>query len=101
MEISSSPRELTGSYGLEQVLRQSGEDIKLSWALWRPLPDLVNSVGARAHLYEEQGSYSSSLSDREILRTINNRYPDLPFEVRALGENTRPANPRRIQNAAR
>jgi hypothetical protein len=56
---------------------------------------------ARAHLPEEQGSYNDALHDWEILRTIYNRYPGLTFEVRALGEKTRPANPHRIQSAAR
>src|SRR5271155_695196 len=46
--------------------------------------DLVNSIVARAHLHEEQGSYSDALNDWEILRTIYNQYPGLTFEVERL-----------------
>src|SRR5712671_4555635 len=52
---------------------------------WPMLPGIALSGASRASSH--------------ILRTY--RYPDLSFEVRALGENTRPANPNRIQNAAR
>jgi len=62
---------------------------------------MVNTISARAHLHEEQGSYNDALNEWEILRTICNRHPDLIFEVKALGAKTRPANPYRIQNAAR
>jgi serine/threonine protein kinase len=46
--------------------------------------DLVNSIVARAHLHEEQGSYSDALNDWEILRTIYSQYPGLTFEVERL-----------------
>lgn len=46
--------------------------------------DLVNSIVARAHLHEEQGSYNDALNDWEILRTIYNQYPGLTFEVERL-----------------
>jgi serine/threonine protein kinase len=46
--------------------------------------DLVNSIVARAHLHEEQASYSDALNDWEILRTIYNQYPGLSFEVERL-----------------
>ena len=46
--------------------------------------DLVNSIVARAHLHEEQASYSDALNDWEILRTIYNQYPGLTFEVERL-----------------
>ncbi len=46
--------------------------------------DLVNSIVARAHLHEEQGSYGDALNDWEILRTIYNQYPGLTFEVERL-----------------
>jgi len=46
--------------------------------------DLVNSIVARAHLREEQGSYSDALNDWEILRTIYSQYPGLTFEVERL-----------------
>jgi|HubBroStandDraft_1064217.scaffolds.fasta_scaffold00029_64 serine/threonine protein kinase len=46
--------------------------------------DLVNSIVARAHLHEEQGSYSDALNDWEILRTIYGQYPGLNFEVERL-----------------
>jgi eukaryotic-like serine/threonine-protein kinase len=46
--------------------------------------DLVNSIVARAHLHEEQGSYSDALNDWEILRTIYIQYPGLTFEVERL-----------------
>ena len=101
MKIPFSPRELACCFEVRQVPGQSRKDIQLSSALWKPLPDLVNSIGARAHLRGERGSYDDSLNDWEILRTIDIRCPDLTFEVRALGEKTRPANPHRIQNAAR
>ena len=42
----------------------------------------------------------SSLRRAEILRTIRNRDPGLTFGAKAIGEEKRPANPRRIQNAA-
>jgi eukaryotic-like serine/threonine-protein kinase len=46
--------------------------------------DLVNSIVARAHLHEEQGSYPDALNDWEILRTIYSQYPGLTFEVERL-----------------
>jgi eukaryotic-like serine/threonine-protein kinase len=46
--------------------------------------DLVNSIVARAHLHEEQGSYSDALNDWEILRTIYSQYPGLSFEAERL-----------------
>jgi serine/threonine-protein kinase len=46
--------------------------------------DLVNSIVARAHLHEEQGSYTDALNDWEILRTIYSQYPGLTFEVERL-----------------
>ena len=46
--------------------------------------DLVNSIVARAHLHEEQGTYSDALNDWEILRTIYSQYPGLTFEVERL-----------------
>jgi hypothetical protein len=101
MKIPSSPRELAGCYEVRQVLGQSGKDIQLSSAGSKPIPDLVNSISARAHLHEEPGSYNDPLNDWEMLRTTYNRRPDLTFEVRALGEKTRRANPHRIENAAR
>ena len=101
MKIPSSPRELAGYYEVRQVLGQSGKDIQLWSARWKPLPDLVNSISARAHLSQEQGSYNDPLNDRKILRSTYHRRPDLTFEVRALGETTRRANPHRIENATR
>jgi serine/threonine-protein kinase len=46
--------------------------------------DLVNSIVARAHLHEEQGSFGDALNDWEILRTIYSQYPGLKFEVERL-----------------
>jgi serine/threonine-protein kinase len=46
--------------------------------------DLVNSIVARAHFHEEQGSYGDALNDWEILRTIYSQYPGLTFEVERL-----------------
>ena len=46
--------------------------------------DLVNSIVARAHLHEEQGSFGDALNDWEILRTIYSQYPGLTFEVERL-----------------
>ena len=46
--------------------------------------DLVNSIVARAHLHEEQASFSDALNDWEILRTIYSQYPGLKFEVERL-----------------
>jgi len=46
--------------------------------------DLVNSIVARAHLHEEQGTFGDALNDWEILRTIYSQYPGLTFEVERL-----------------
>ena len=46
--------------------------------------DLVNSIVARAHLHEEQGSYGDAVNDWEILRTIYSQYPGLAFEIERL-----------------
>jgi serine/threonine-protein kinase len=46
--------------------------------------DLVNSIVARAHLREEQGTFGDALNDWEILRTIYSEYPGLTFEVERL-----------------
>jgi hypothetical protein len=62
--------------------------------------NLVNPISGPAHLHENQNR-NDTLDDWEILRTIYNRYPGVTFEGRVLAENTRPANPHRIQNAAR
>jgi serine/threonine-protein kinase len=46
--------------------------------------DLVNSIVARAHLHEEQGTFGDALNDWEILRTIYSQYPGLKFEIERL-----------------
>jgi serine/threonine protein kinase len=61
--------------------------------------DLVNSIVARAHFHEEQGQFSDSLGDWEILRTIYNRYPGLNFEIERLEK--RRENQSRIEAKAR
>ncbi len=46
--------------------------------------ELLNSIVARAHLHEEQGSFGDALNDWEVLRTIYSQYPGLTFEVERL-----------------
>src|SRR6202167_2740913 len=61
--------------------------------------DLVNSIVARAHLHEEQGTYGDALNDWEILRTIYSQYPGLTFEVERLQKRRDQQN--RIESKAR
>jgi serine/threonine-protein kinase len=61
--------------------------------------DLVNSIVARAHLHEEQASFSDALNDWEILRTIYPQYPGLTFEVERLQK--RREQQARIESKAR
>jgi len=61
---------------------RSTSSVRSGWS--RDKRDLVNSIVARAHFHEEQGQFSDSLGDWEILRTIYNRYPGLNFEIERL-----------------
>ncbi len=91
--IASIDRQVEGEPDLDKrvnILREAlhlhpGEShFERSLRLVQDKRDLVNSIVARAHLHEEQGSYSDALNDWEILRTIYSQYPGLTFEVERL-----------------
>ncbi len=91
--IASVDRQVEGEPDLEKrvnILREAldlhpGEShFERALRLVQDKRDLVNSIVARAHLHEEQGSYGDALNDWEILRTIYNQYPGLTFEVERL-----------------
>jgi serine/threonine-protein kinase len=52
--------------------------------LVRDKRDLVNSIVAKSHLYEERGQYAEALAQLEILETIYSQYPGLNFEKERL-----------------
>jgi serine/threonine protein kinase len=91
--VASVDRQVEAEPDLERrvnILREAldqhpGEShFERSLRLVQDKRDLVNSIVARAHLHEEQGSYSDALNDWEILRTIYSQYPGLTFEVERL-----------------
>ncbi len=49
--------------------------------LIRERRDLVNSIVAKAHQYEERGQYAEAISQWEILRKIHPQYPGIAFEL--------------------
>src|SRR5208283_2038458 len=91
--IASIDRQVEGEHDLDKrvnILREAldlhpGEShFEGALRLVQDKRDLVNSIVARAHLREEQGSYGDALNDWEILRTIYSQYPGLTFEVERL-----------------
>ena len=91
--VASIDRQVEGEPDLDKrvnILREAldlhpGEShFERSLRLVQDKRDLVNSIVARAHLHEEQGSYGDALNDWEILRTIYSQYPGLTFEVERL-----------------
>ena len=91
--VASVDRQVEGEPDLEKrvnILREAldlhpGEShFERALRLVQDKRDLVNSIVARAHLHEEQGSYGDALNDWEILRTIYSQYPGLTFEVERL-----------------
>ena len=46
--------------------------------------DLVNGIVTKARAYEEQGQFSESLGQLEILNTIHKEFPGLEFEIERL-----------------
>jgi serine/threonine-protein kinase len=49
--------------------------------LVRDKRDLVNSIVAKAHAYDERGQFTEALGQWEILQTIHKQYPGLDFEI--------------------
>ncbi len=91
--IASIDRQVEGEPDLDKrvnILREAldlhpGElHFERALRLVQDKRDLVNSIVARAHLHEEEGSYGDALNDWEILRTIYSQYPGLTFEVERL-----------------
>jgi serine/threonine-protein kinase len=91
--IASIDRQVEGEPDLDKrvnILREAldlhpGEShFERALRLVQDKRDLVNSIVARAHLHEEEGSYGDAVNDWEILRTIYNQYPGLTFEVERL-----------------
>jgi serine/threonine-protein kinase len=55
-----------------------------SLRIMREKRDLVASIVAKAHLYEERGAFSEALGQWEILETIYDQYPGLKVETDRL-----------------
>lgn len=56
---------------------QFGQQLKLI----RERRDLVNSIVAKAHQYEERGQYSEAIGQWDTLRNIHPQYPGIAFEM--------------------
>ena len=56
---------------------QFAQQLKLT----RERRDLVNSIVAKARLYEERGQYAEAISQWDILRNIHPQYPGIAFEL--------------------
>jgi serine/threonine protein kinase len=71
---------------LQEALHLHPDEIHFQRALRlvKDKRDLVNSIVARAHHHEEEGTFGDALNDWEILRTIYSQYPGLKFEVERL-----------------
>jgi serine/threonine protein kinase len=54
--------------------------------LARDKRDLVNTVAAKARLYEEQGHFSEAIDQWEILRAIHGQYAGLDHEIERLNQ---------------
>lgn len=59
---------------------QFAEQLKLV----RERRDLINSIVAKARLYEERDQFVEAVSQWDILRNIHPRYPGIDFEVQQL-----------------
>ncbi len=71
---------------LEEALRQCKDEPHFQRALEtiRKKREFVESIVSRARLHEEQGQYSESLGQWEIVRNVYPQYPALEFEVERL-----------------
>jgi serine/threonine protein kinase len=66
----------------EALSRYPGEaHFERTLRLMREKRDLVASIVAKAHLYEERGQFNEALGQWEILETIYDQYPGLNVEV--------------------
>ena len=72
------------------IIKEAGDrfpnepHFKQSLKLTRDRRDLVNSIVARAHQYEERGQFAESANQWDILRNIYPVYPGLDFEMERL-----------------
>ncbi len=46
--------------------------------------DLVNSIVGKARFFEERGQFTEALDQWQILKSIHDKYPGLPFEIQRL-----------------
>jgi serine/threonine-protein kinase len=52
--------------------------------LVRDKRDLVNSIVAKARFFEERGQFNDALDQWQILKSIHDKQPGLPFEIQRL-----------------
>ena len=91
--IAETDRRVETEPDLERRCRILEEAVKLhpgephfegALRLAREKRDLVNSVAAKARLFEEQGRFAEAVDQWEILRAIHAAYPGLDYEVSRL-----------------
>ena len=71
---------------LEEALKLYPGESHLERAvrLVRDKRDLVNSIVAKARFYEERGQFNEALDQWQILKSIHDKQPGLPFEIQRL-----------------
>jgi len=71
---------------LKEAVDRYPNDLHLqqSLRLMRERRDLVNSIVAKAHQYEERGQFNEALGQYDILRNIYAQYPGIEFETERL-----------------
>ena len=71
---------------LEEALKlYPGENhLERAVRLVRDKRDLVNSIVSKARFFEEHGQFNDSLDQWQILKSIHDKQPGLPFEIQRL-----------------
>jgi len=71
---------------LEEALKlYPGENhLERAVRLVRDKRDLVNSIVAKARFFEERGQFNDALDQWQILKSIHDKQPGLPFEIQRL-----------------
>jgi serine/threonine protein kinase len=71
---------------LEEALKlYPGENhLERAVRLVRDKRDLVNSIVSKARFYEDRGQFNEALDQWQILKSIHDKQPGLPFEIQRL-----------------
>lgn len=91
--IAETDRSVEGEADLDRRAAILEEALKLypgeshferALRLVRDKRDLVNSIVAKARFFEERGQFNDALDQWQILKSIHDKQPGLPFEIQRL-----------------